>query len=214
MILNIIKFYYKLFIMGYNYSGVKFNYTTKKKTSLSENRYKPLLPWCGYFYKEMLAPAEEGGSAGNLSYRETNSRHFIITASGAHLHADMPKKDFVRIIHADLQTGHVYTQGPKAPSSETLLHATIYNLRPEIHAIFHGHSQEIIQAATYGYFTQTAREQPYGTHALIDEVTQILGNHNFIVMKNHGFIALGESIKMAGKLIEKIVRQIKNTPPK
>ena len=46
----------------------------------------------------------------------------------------------------------------------------------------------------------TRREDPFGSVALVRRVLEILDDHTFIVMRNHGFLALGVDMESAGQL--------------
>ena len=43
----------------------------------------------------------------------------------------------------------------------------------------------------------TAREIPYGTPAMATETAQALGTGSFVVMRNHGFVAVGATMRAA-----------------
>jgi ribulose-5-phosphate 4-epimerase/fuculose-1-phosphate aldolase len=80
-----------------------------------------------------------------------------------------------------------------------------------VNAIFHGHSLPILNAAHSLKLVETKREKPFGSLDLIREVIKVLNDSNFIVMKNHGFLSLGENMDNAGKLaisIQKAAKKI------
>ncbi|MDP3244824.1 MAG: class II aldolase/adducin family protein [bacterium] len=80
-----------------------------------------------------------------------------------------------------------------------MLHAVIYQTRPEVGAIFHGHCQEILSAAGKLGLKETRQEESYGSRELIKRVLEVLGKDDFIVMKNHGFLSLGQNMDEAGQ---------------
>jgi len=126
---------------------------------------------------------------GNISFRKGDA--FQITKSGAVLN-EIQKKDFV-------------APDPKNnPSTETKLHAFIYEQRPEIHWIIHLHDSVVLKKGETLHLPITKEEKPFGTQALVDEVGKILGKHPYILMKNHGIIALGSSLDETLDLIIKI----------
>ena len=77
----------------------------------------------------------------------------------------------------------------------------IYEKRPEVNAIFHGHSLELLKPG----IVTTEEEKPYGTVELVEEVLKVLDNDVF-VLKNHGFVSLGKTMDEAGNNIVKLLR--------
>jgi len=95
----------------------------------------------------------------------------------------------------------VFYHGIQIPSSEEILHLELYKRRPDINAIVHGHLYELMFFAQYFGFPDTAQEEEYGTLALVRRVLDIVDDeNNFIHMKDHGFIAMGETIEEASLL--------------
>ncbi|MFQ3578791.1 MAG: class II aldolase/adducin family protein [Bacteroidales bacterium] len=170
------------------YTSNTFEYST---VELSE-----LMFWCNEFAKKDLAPKYDGGSYGNLSYR-CNNGGFIITKSGVDLGKKLDPSDFVKVLSCNYNTLEIHVQGTAPPSSESMLHYSIYYKRPEITAIFHGHSLPININAEKEKIPQTEKELPYGTIELVKEALK-LANNNFFNLKNHGFFSLAETMKEAG----------------
>ena len=183
--------------MTSQYIGTKFQ-TIIKENKIIENACIPaLIKWCNKFAELGLSPKLNGGSGGNLSIRTTNG--FIITAFGVNL-KNLFENDFVEVIEADILTKKVVVKGTKLPSSESLLHYYVYSCRPEVHAVFHGHDERMLQECEDLKMPITKNEQPYGSVELIEEVGKILQNYFFIVLKNHGFLSLGTTMNKAGNL--------------
>jgi ribulose-5-phosphate 4-epimerase/fuculose-1-phosphate aldolase len=86
-----------------------------------------------------------------------------------------------------------------------MLHAAIYAARPEINAIFHGHHNQLLAEAESRGIPVTAREQLYGTPALVNEVLLVARGEDFFIMRGHGFVALGRDGEQAGQLIEQVL---------
>ncbi len=183
-----------------NYVGVKFNVHFVENKIRNANNLGELIRWCGEFHSKKLAPACLGGYAGNLSFRiETQKMPFIITGAGIQLCERLNNEHFVEVLDCDINNKTVVANGCRNPSSESILHYSIYKKCPQINAIFHGHSEIILKAAEMLKIVSTEKEFPYGTIELIDSVLDVLGNEKFIIMKNHGFISLGETINDAGE---------------
>jgi len=146
---------------------------------------------------------------GNLSFRlHEGMNEFIITASGLGPKDDLSHECFVRVVGCDLERRVVYAFGVRKPSSESMLHYRIYELRRDVNAIFHGHSEEILRAADGMNLIQTKSWHPYGSLELVRSVEEVLDRNNFIIMRRHGFLSLGGSMDEAGKLALDVLRKI------
>jgi len=146
--------------------------------------------WANEFLKQGLAPDYGEGAYGNLSCRADSG--FIITAT----RFGLKDQNYVKIVSVDYKNKTVSAEGEKEPSSESLLHYAIYQRRPEVSAIFHGHYEQILKDKR---FPCTKKEEKYGTIELVDSVLEVLGQNNFIIMKNHGFLSLGKTMDQAGQ---------------
>ena len=182
---------------------IKFKVEFVSRDIPKNSNIPKLTKWGKIFHSLGLAPSYDG-SFGNLSSRTLNG--FIITATKSKLEQLTPE-DFVEIINCDLDGGKVYARGIKNPSSETLLHCAIYTERRDVGAILHGHCDKIVNA-DYPWLVYTEREAPAGSIDLVKEVLKVLNNHNFIVLKKHGFISLGRDIDKAGETVLEVLKKI------
>ena len=71
----------------------------------------------------------------------------------------------------------------------------------KIDQIFHGHSHELLNSD----IISTEQEKPYGTKELVKEVLKVLDDNKVIIIKNHGFLSLGNTMNKAGNNIIKII---------
>jgi len=181
--------------MGEKYTGVKFKVSFSSDTIVEENEIEEIVFWCNEFSRLKLAPTHVDGSYGNLSMRYKGG--FLITATSLDLGTHLMPEDFVFVKSCDMKKFSVIVQGRKKPSSETVLHAHLYELRPDINAIFHGHSQEILSVATEFGIAQSPKELPYGTIELV-QAAGYLATNNFFNLNNHGFFSLGNTANDAG----------------
>jgi len=193
------------------YEGVKFN-TQFVSKSAPENIYtEDLRYWCKVFHDNGLTPPYEGGSSGNLSFREKKTENaFIITGSRIGLKHDLTDDKFVRVHACSIEKNSVYASGKIEPSSESLMHFAIYNQRKEINAIFHGHSPEILAHSSGLKLPVTHREEPYGSVKLAKSVLEVLEDHSVIIVKNHGFVALGKTMEEAGQITLDLLKKCRN----
>ena len=185
-------------------TGVRFETTFLSKNPPRDERTGQLLYWCQRFDKLGLAPK----SAGNLSFR--TKQGFIITATGVELRA-AEKANLVEVLKVEIQEVQilVYAKGRVVPSKESVLHSEIYNLRPEINAVFHTHDQLVVELADELKLPCTEGEQPRGSYELVKEVERMLclmEDVRYLVLRNHGVIAMGETMAEAGRLAENMNR--------
>lgn len=177
--------------------GPKFRTIFLSRETPRDERIDELIVWTRRLSKlGVIARA-----MGNLSFRTANG--FIITPSGTDP-ATIAREQFVEVVSVDMDRREITVNGPADPSSESMIHAAIYRNRTDVNAIFHGHHDAFIATAGAHGIPVTTREQPYGTPQLVAEVVSILGGHFFVVMRNHGFIAMGRTMGDAGAQIEKI----------
>ncbi len=192
-----------------SYQGEKFE-TKRNKTEIEfTNEIIDLNEWCRIFSDYKLAPLYDGGSFGNMSYREkAGENQFVITGSNSDL-GDMKISNFVRITDCDYDNNIVYAEGEQNPSSESLMHHAIYKQRDDINVIFHGHSKKVLSNAKRLNIPITSTEEEYGTMNLVNKVLELSDSNNMLVIKNHGFVILGDTIKSAGDLTGKLLDMLK-----
>jgi L-fuculose-phosphate aldolase len=192
------------------YRGVKFRVVFMGKNPPDDERVGELASWCKTFHSYGLTPVVEGRSMGNLSFRINEGvNEFIITASGLGPKDDLSHGCFVKVVGCDFKRKIVYAFGVRKPSSESMLHYRIYELRSDVNAIFHGHSEEILRAADGMNLIRTKSWHPYGSLELVKSIEEVLDRNNFIIMRRHGFLSLGSSMDEAGKLAIDILQKIR-----
>jgi L-fuculose-phosphate aldolase len=153
---------------------------------------------CERFQRNGLTPEFNGNYTGNLSFRSREG--LVITASGLKSKQNLSYDCFVNVQNYDQQSNTVYIEGRRQPSSEAIMHYSIYKTRKEVNAVFHGHNKAIVMNSSKFGFAVTEREHEPGTIDLAKEVLKTLNNKNLIVLKNHGFVTVGRTMKEAGEL--------------
>lgn len=192
------------------YIGTKFETVFQKKVIPQDERIAELQQWCHVFAQTNLAPVLDSGSAGNLSFRvREGEESFIITATATNLNEADVNISFVLVRSCDVVSNTVFATGIQEPSSEAMLHAEIYKKRPDINAIFHGHSDVILNRAMQLSIPVTEREEPYGSIALVDAAKSLCEN-DFFILKKHGFVSLGSNMNKAGKLTLDVLGKCRN----
>ncbi len=177
---------------------IRFNISFVSDEVPSDARIEELKEWCRRFQKNGLTPEFEGNYTGNLSFRSREG--FVITASGLKSKENLGNDCFVYVKSYDKKSDTVYVEGSRQPSSEAVMHYLIYRARKEINAVFHGHNKAIVMNAEKLGFPVTEREHESGTNALAREALKVLGNKNLVVLKNHGFVSVGRTMKESGEL--------------
>ncbi len=196
-----------------NYQGIKFAVRFSEKKILDFPIQNELIAW-GKKLSELgcipTYPHPENpriiSSAGNLSARVGD--RFIITSAGSNLGA-LAQKNFVEIHDVDTHQKHIHVVGTKLPSSETMLHNSIYQSRHDVQVIFHGHNQQLLARCSQIGLISTKKWYPYGTLELMESVSEVLGKHNIIIMKDHGFLSFGKTCQQAGENIIQVLSEIK-----
>ena len=137
-------------------------------------------------------------NAGNISVR--HNKGFIITTSGSNL-GSLQRDEIVYVRKCVIEDGIVEYMGPNLPSSETFMHSMIFQCKPAVQAIVHVHDPETMNRATM-QLEATEKEVPYGTLALARMACDtFLKSDNIIVLKNHGYVAVGEDLNVAVDLV-------------
>jgi len=167
------------------YVGPKFQTIFTRRQSPTDERLPELLSWC----RQWAQAGWIAKAVGNLSYR--TAAGFIITPTGTNP-ATLTTADFVEVL--DVGEKETRVIGIHEPSSECRMHAGIYAARPDVNAIFHGHYAPALQLTGVAI---TEHEIAYGTPALAMETMQALGAGNFVIMRGHGFVAVGSGMRAA-----------------
>jgi len=145
------------------------------------------------------------GTWGNLSARVSIDK-ILITPSG--FEKDLLKVNDLLLVDLD---GKIL-RGRWSPSTETPMHTHIYRVRDEVHAVIHTHSHyatvfavrsepipplTVEFAAVIGHEIPVTRYVRAGTREAAEEIVKTLGDGKAVLLKNHGVVAVGESIEEA-----------------
>jgi len=180
--------------------GVKFATEFLSASVPADGRLEELKSWCAEFHQRDFAPPYGEFSQGNLSFRiRPDEDAFIISGSQVGWKDRLTDDRFVTVHQCDMKRGIVFASGTRDPSSESMLHFAIYRARKNIQAVFHGHSREILKCVNKLTFPETREKAPYGSIELVRSVMEVLGDANFILIRKHGFISLGATMKEAGE---------------
>ena len=182
------------------HGGVKFRTEFLSADVPADTRLAELKSWCAGFHKRNFAPPYGEFSQGNLSFRiRPGEDAFVISGSQVGWKDRLTDDKFVTVQNCDLQNGIVYANGTRDPSSESMLHFAIYRARKDVQAVFHGHSREILLCVNKLNLPETREKAPYGSIELVRSVMDVLGDADFVLIRKHGFVSLGATMKEAGE---------------
>ena len=140
---------------------------------------------------------------GNVSVRV--KKGLIITPTGTDM-SSIKEEDPVLVTGINEEAKLVYTKGRNQPSSEAIMHWLIYQEFPNTNAIVHFHDPELLKH--HKKFTETKTHYDYGTIELAHEVLKTLKKKKFIIIKEHGAIAIGKNLTVCHSLISKAKNKI------
>jgi L-fuculose-phosphate aldolase len=158
------------------------------------------------------------GSGGNISAREGN---FVYLSPSGFFLDEIKEEQWVKV---DLKTGKIYSD--LRPTCEISMHIGIYIEREDVKAVFHTHP-----AITIGLISSGVKFKPFSPEfvgilgkkvAIIDyvspggkeikeKVCKEIKKVNVVLLKNHGVVVVGESIKEAytrSLLVEEIAKSL------
>ncbi len=139
---------------------------------------------------------------GNISVRLPDNR-VLVTPSGVSKGFMQPSDLILTDMHGNI------IEGNKKPSSELLMHLTVYNERQDIRGICHAHTPYATAFAVAGIpINEPALSEvlislgtvplvPFGvtgTSELSDNLRPYVKNHNAFLLANHGALAIGKDL--------------------
>lgn len=155
------------------------------------------------YAKELVTSGLVVGAGGNLSMRE--GEYMYISPSGYDL-KEIQLDEWVKV---HITSGEVY--GTIKPSSELLMHLACFRENAEIQAVLHAHPTYSVGVSSTGKeipalfpdFPAMVKEVAYieyiipTTELLANEVAKYAENTQVMILRNHGVITLGKTMKEA-----------------
>jgi len=174
------------------FEGVHFDYDNERKAIVEELvrlREKNLLD----------------RNNGNVSVNVQDG--MIITPTGKNM-AQIDERDLILVTDVDENKNVVSVIGRTQPSSETMMHWLIYKNFPKIKAVVHFHNKELLEH--HELFVETSKAYPYGTAEMAHSILAPLKKNKFIIIKNHGALAIGKDLKTCDNLVNKALKLVKS----
>jgi L-fuculose-phosphate aldolase len=164
------------------------------------------------FGRKLVTAGLTSGTGGNLSIFNRAEGLIAISPSGIE-YDEMDPAD-VPVLDASGQV----VEGSRKPSSELGFHLALYRERPEIRAVVHTHSVYAttlaclnweIPAVHYlvafsGHKVPLAPYATFGSAELAANVVAAIGDHNAVLLANHGLATVGPNLATAFAVAEEI----------
>ncbi|WP_407270900.1 class II aldolase/adducin family protein [Radiobacillus sp. PE A8.2] len=143
------------------------------------------------------------GAGGNLSMRDGGFMY--ISPSGF----DLQEIETEHWVKVNIETGEVLSD--LKPSSEILMHLECFRRRPDINSVLHAHPSYSVGVSSAGKdipnmfpdFPAMVKKVAYldyvipTTNVLADKVAAVIDDADVVVMRNHGVMTVGKSMKEA-----------------
>ena len=164
------------------------------------------------YSKKLLTSHLVKGSGGNISLSNAKKTMVAVTPSG--IVYDILKPEDIVIL--DMEGKKL--EGDLVPTSEIAFHLALQNLRPDIHAVVHTHSEFATAIACLGWDlppihyligfagqnVPIAPYATYGTEKLSENICSVIGESNAVLMANHGLVCVGENLEKAFSTAEMV----------
>lgn len=117
-------------------------------------------------------------------------------------------EDFLEIVDYNPFKKLLLVMGPKDPRIETPVHWIIHNARDEVKTIIQINDKQLARKME-NIIPKTEVEYPNGTLEQAKEILLKLRDSKMVVIKNHGVIFVGNSLKIIEDLVENSCEEIK-----
>ena len=143
-----------------------------------------------------LTPSYGLGDHGNLSCRV--GRGCLISARQTSK-ATLREEQLALVTDAEREPSgwRVFYEGLALPSTDALMHLAVYAQRPEIGAVIHAHDDAVRSRTQALGLPITQLSARVNSLELIDEVQALCARHDYVILRDHGVIALGSSLDAA-----------------
>ena len=188
---------------------IKFDSHWQKTGALEFSEIESLNRWRRPLYDSGLIGhyKEHGIGFGNLSVRTGTEGRFIISGTQTGHLPELGAEHYALVEKYDIKQNRVFSIGATEASSESMTHAAIYELDPQVGAIVHVHSK-ILWAALKGSAPTTDAEVAFGTPEMAQEFHRLwresdIRETGIAVMAGHesGLVSTGSDLQVAAERI-------------
>ena len=157
--------------------------------------------------KKLIGVYEDGVGFGNISVRAKGKAKFIVSGTQTGQIPVLNENHYAFVLDYDLSENSLTCEGRVKASSESLTHAALYDLSPDIGAIIHIHHPDFWRKLLNRIPT-TKKEVPYGTPEMALEMKRLyqesdLPEKKILVMAGHeeGILAFGSYFSEARRVL-------------
>ncbi len=187
---------------------IKYKCDWVQAESLPRYKIQDLIQWRDrLFTLGLIGVYDNGIEFGNISVRLGGSMQFVVSGTQTGHLPTLEPKHYTTVTEFSLENNHLTCCGPVQASSESLTHAAIYSIQPDVNAIIHVHHPQLWQELLSKVPT-TRPEVPYGTPQMATEMFRLfeqedLSCQKILVMAGHedGIITFGKDLYQAGEVL-------------
>ncbi len=188
--------------MGYDESAPVCETEFLDRRVPDDLRLAELIVWCRRLAEWSVGSARRtAGYDGSVSLRTAEG--FIV--SGAHVDfTSMKPAQFVEVIGCE-QTPccvRLRCRGTAIPAAVAPIHHALYRWRPDAQAVLCTFDPAILASAQRLQLPMVDKSSASESSALAVSLEPFVRAHDFVIIKDLGFLALGASIDAAGRLAE------------
>ncbi|GAB4428781.1 MAG: hypothetical protein OHK0011_11010 [Turneriella sp.] len=161
------------------------------------------------FGRQLIGVYPDGIGYGNISLRPAGWQRFFITGTQTGDKPALSTGDIALVTAYNIAENVVECEGLVPASSESMTHAAVYELSPEIGAVIHVHHSRLWHRAA-GHLPTTGPGIAYGTPAMAREMRRLCDEANLLsrrllVMAGHeeGVIAFGAGLAEAEAILNR-----------
>ena len=200
---------------------IKFESRWQKSPPVDDASLPDLIRWRRPLYAAKLIGHYEEPDVGfgNLSARAETPGQFVISGTQTGHLPELGPEHFALVTGYDIDRNVVASRGAIEASSESMTHASIYELDDEIRAVVHVHSEEL-WVGLKDSLPATRGDVAYGTPQMAREFSRLYRESDFAttgvaVMTGHenGLVSTGRTVQEAAERILSVLKAfLQNVP--
>lgn len=155
-----------------------------------------------------------GVGFGNASMRYTDDHQFLVSGSQTGEKSTTTKEDYALVLDFNIDENLLISKGPCKPSSESLTHAAVYEVAPEVKVVIHVHHKGMWEAFDRFHMPTTPEDVLYGTPEMARAIQEVYHQHpklqRPVCMRGHieGLLTWGETVEEALELYLEVLSEM------